>query len=254
MLKGELGDATILNVFTISSAISTRFLIEDLGLPRWIANKIFEFVNKKVKKDSSITRLISYIRRTEDLAFVEAVNGTLIDLDFPEAPLRGMVKKYGVVRAPVNTEEEAISFVESQEIFHKVADRLGSFLKMDWDLILLPIAIGNHIDHLIVHFAAKKALSSYENVMFYEDCPYAGRISMKEVDRVVKERLGEKATPVVIGFPKLFGRWKRVFWYYRSQIEYGWDLQLEECKKRYGIAERLWKLPETKVTLSSELS
>lgn len=40
-------------------------------------------------------------------------------------------------------------------------------------MLYAPLGVGNHIDHQIVHAAARKLLKMGYQVAFYEDCPYA---------------------------------------------------------------------------------
>lgn len=143
---------TIINCFTISS---------------WTC----VFVSKDVE-------VVTQLRKQEDAAFNQLFDSALkiIHLDMLDAPLRN---GYIIQNKPFEQNE------------WELVEHLKNYLQANVDgLLFCPLGIGNHIDHAI----AKEAVSQlYKNmpVLFYEDLPYAFRISNEQTERHTKD-FGEK--------------------------------------------------------------
>lgn len=57
-----------------------------------------------------------------------------------------------------------------------LADRLAGLIPLeDGPIVYAPLAVGHHVDHQIVHTAARRLLPAGYRVAFYEDYPYAER-------------------------------------------------------------------------------
>lgn len=176
-------------------------------------------------------------RAEEDRAFTAAVASgvTLENLGRLDAPLRSDayargVRRYGDLDAAERTEAEA----------------LAGQLRPLWSggPILLPLALGSHIDHRIALDAGLAARSASE-LGFYEDLPYAAELTEEEI-RSRAASLGSDAgaelRPVLIGE----GGARQLAWKIRIAHLYASQLKPRDLDRillhagRLGGRERLW--------------
>lgn len=114
-------------------------------------------------------------------------------------------------------------------------------------LVLVPAGIGGHVDHLLVHHAARQAFSG-NIILFYEDLPYAcwqpiG--TQHELPRDVSEWLG----PLTLDRTA-----KRDFAIcYASQIAAGVAEEMQEYANGLGGRERFFGVPEAVHTINELL-
>ncbi len=220
---------TVLNVFTRSDyAVDLRTV--DTALP--------------------LVDAVSRARRLEDerfLADVAAMAGRepgsviLQDLGDLDAPLRLSVRTEAVLEAPLTADEV-------QEQATHLAGRLTS--GPEPDLLFAPLALGDHIDHRISREASRLACVA-ERLCFYEDLPYAARLSSTE-------RKEQTIYAISSNSASLFSGWRlqipegrhlksRFAKHYPSQIapEVAEEMGLyagEGCEDGAG-AERWWAMP-----------
>ena len=116
--------------------------------------------------------LISEIRQLEDSTFANAIGVDIQHLQFPELEFRGY-------KSPLLKGGNTLS----DPIFDEVYDAICDIIKFDKNaLVLSPMGIGHHIDHLIVSEISSKIHKKYNiNVTYYEDLPYAAYFSLKEI-------------------------------------------------------------------------
>lgn len=110
---------------------------------------------------------VSHTRRDEDLHFLESLREatasdriTMTDLDWRDSPLRLGIATDRVLQAPAETETTVAALAQALSPWRHA------------DVILSPLALGNHIDHRMVRDAASQAFSSHQ-LGWYEDLPYA---------------------------------------------------------------------------------
>jgi LmbE family N-acetylglucosaminyl deacetylase len=112
----------------------------------------------------------SAVRKREDEAWVKlyaSVAGrgklTLDDLNLKDAPLRLHCSPAEVQsRTPLLTEKVMLKLTRSLEAARA-------------DALVLPLGVGNHVDHLTVRMGALPADSSKQALAFYEDLPYTAQ-------------------------------------------------------------------------------
>ncbi len=92
---------------------------------------------------------------------------TLRDYGWLDAPLRLQVNSEYVVLAPVPVEE-------AHAQAHFFAKHLNEWAH--FDAVMAPLALGDHIDHRIARETAKLVVPA-ERLAFYQDLPYAARLS-----------------------------------------------------------------------------
>lgn len=109
---------------------------------------------------------VSQTRREEDLHFLQALRDhsgagrcSMSDLHWLDSPLRLGIATDRVLQAPNAAVADITALAEALRPWR------------DADVVLSPLALGNHIDHRLVRDAACLAFSA--NLGFYEDLPYA---------------------------------------------------------------------------------
>lgn len=117
---------------------------------------------------------ITLLRKKEDEAFYKKYNApiSIINLDMLDAPLRNTAIFMEKPFRKLEWETVAI---------------LKNYLEKNVnDILFCPLAIGNHIDHAI---CIEAVLQLYDKmkIIFFEDLPYASRISEKEILRHIRK-------------------------------------------------------------------
>lgn len=108
------------------------------------------------------------LRQQEDVAAMLAI-GPGVDarqLGFEDAPLRKEHARHGLYRHGGLLAED-----------HAIVDRVSMAFKPfeDAGICFVPLAVGDHVDHLVLLHAALRVLRPAA-MCFYEDLPYAGRL------------------------------------------------------------------------------
>ena len=125
---------------------------------------------------------IATSRATEDAAFAQRFGLTLLPPLLDEAPLRDRRYRSG---------RRLFDWIDPH---HADIDKLvDHFRTLDCAAILAPLGVGEHVDHQLVHWAARRLETP---VTFYEDSPYAlmpGHVARRLVN------LGAASGPVPLG-------------------------------------------------------
>ncbi|PWR21980.1 PIG-L family deacetylase [Zavarzinia compransoris] len=179
---------------------------------------------------------VSHCRRQEDEAYCRRVGASLDALDLPEASLR---------RAP----DWAAIFGRQPERYgacdraarDALDARLGAVLATPPDLVLVPAALGDHADHLLVRDAALAGLRETGACFaFYEDLPYAADLAAPEIREAIA---GLTPAPAVVHVPLGAGLAAKLddAACYASQVDATVLEALERHARRWPApAERLW--------------
>ncbi len=161
ILSPHFDDAAYGLTLTISKLINRDVsvtLINCFTVTKWTALPV---AYKDVKS-------VSLLRAMEDVEYNKLFNSAIniINLDLLDAPLRN---GYIFKSSPFTPDE------------WEVVEELQSYLEENVDgLLLCPLGIGHHIDHAICR-AATVHLYKKLTVLFYEDLPYAQRITEAEI-------------------------------------------------------------------------
>ncbi len=124
------------------------------------------------------------------------------------------------------------------------SEQLGSAIltKRGQPLVLAPLALGNHVDHLAV-WSAALANCRASCLGFYEDLPYATWTSEAEIS----ERLAQTAKHTGIALKPAIIRSERAVWRkrqfirrYQSQINGEDATAIARFALKYGGGERIW--------------
>jgi LmbE family N-acetylglucosaminyl deacetylase len=112
-------------------------------------------------------------RMTQNLSRSRKANVQMIDLNLKDAPIRLRTPLDQLCDTPVNPEDPAIE---------KIRKALGRQSESgNLEALILPLALGHHVDHLTVR-AAASPLAATLPAAFYEDLPYAATHSVAAAD------------------------------------------------------------------------
>ncbi len=179
-------------------------------------------------------RVVSTIRAAEDELFFASLPGQplVADLGRRDAPLRLERSADGVCHPLPFTQGDR----EEMDAIGPEIERAAA--QGPW---LLPLAIGNHIDHRLVLSGGLLTAGS-RALGFYEDLPYAGRLpeeSVVSAARQVESLLGNTLRSLVVGTGDGALRKRALIGAYRSQLADAGMNEIEAYTRRRG-GERLW--------------
>lgn len=184
---------------------------------------------------------VSAMRRREDESFLRRTPGangknfSMVDLNIKDAPLRLRCSSDVVCDMPVHPEDSAVSKIR------KVMTRLTLSSKVD--ALVLPLALGHHVDHRTARDAALP-FSLTMPCAFYEDLPYATRqgvrVDLEAFQADAATRLHESLSPVLCHAPEGAAIKRRLSLGYTSQIDSDTADLISSFAERYDGGERLW--------------
>jgi LmbE family N-acetylglucosaminyl deacetylase len=181
---------------------------------------------------------VTALRQREDVAWQRQYGRglTLVDLRLKDAPIRLRCSSDEVCSLKVNPEDKAIE---------KIRKALSG---LTLDVLVLPLAFGDHIDHLTTRDAAIACSIDPMPIAFYEDLPYVTRTTEQtEIDLRARE-LGETLKPVFAGSTRsdvgtAVATKLRLALCYDSQIDDSTAHSMADFCQHYGGRERLWANP-----------
>jgi hypothetical protein len=181
------------------------------------------------------TSIVTSLRRREDRRVFNLIDNRIgvEDLDFLDAPLRLGIPA-DLVCKPQSPPIESRPEVETlSRHFRKF------FLR---GLVLAPLALGNHIDHLTVRAAAIRG-SVPHKLGFYEDLPYATWVSEDSLRETVAYAEQSTRVPLrgsLIRRKAYISRKRRTVSRYQSQISRSEANAIAAFAANYRSGERIW--------------
>ncbi len=215
---------------------------------------VFSVTNNTADDLISSPYIVTSMRKGEDASFGVAVGpGVALSwLDREDAPLRLQIHDEAVFSFD-------LSYLDLNEVRHvvdKVKVEYGSC-----DLLFAPMALGQHIDHLVVRNAALELLSEGFAVVFYEDIPYAADFSLSEIDEHVVQLgalAGQGLELCIIETGVAIEEKIALLSCYRSQMDSRTESRVRSYAERCGgnsVVERVWvpklSLPKLQCILKS---
>jgi LmbE family N-acetylglucosaminyl deacetylase len=164
-------------IFILSPHIDDAAYGLTVSISKWVKNNIpvtiincFTQTKWTIRFVSKDMQEICRLRKQEDEEYNKFFNSciNIIHLDLLDAPLRN---DYIFQYKPF----------EQNEL--EVVEELKTYLKTNIpkdSVLLCPLAIGDHIDHVICREAVEQLYENF-NILFFEDLPYANRISETEI-------------------------------------------------------------------------
>ncbi len=187
------------------------------------------------RSSAKTTEEISAIREEEDqraLAFIH----------------RGIsVTSFGLLDAPLRldlplgqiTQEQSAEKISAEEL-HQLSERIQQHCT--GSLVIAPLALGNHVDHIAVYKAAVNALPAH-SLAFYEDLPYATWIpadALQACIESVQRTTGAPLEPFVLQTKNGVRQKRHIANFYQSQITAEEADHIARYAESYGSGERLW--------------
>ena len=215
---------TVLNVFTRSryAPFSDAAFVHE--------NDELSYVSAmRLREDEHFLRRI-----TQDLPKGLKANLHMVDLNLKDAPIRLRCSFEELSDISVNPADPSI------EKIRKALTKQSEAKAME--ALVLPAALGNHIDHLTVREAAMP-LTTVLPSAFYEDLPYAATHPSAATDL---DRLRDAATlkgplsPVICQIESAVEFKRRLVLGYASQIDNEAGTLITDFATRYNGGERLW--------------
>ncbi len=191
------------------------------------------------------------LRRAEDTAALMLLGANAVHLDYLDA-----VYRVGPGGEWLYADEEALWQKTSPadplagDGTQDLADCLEGMLPPPAQgLVYAPLGVGNHVDHQLVHAAARKLQVRGYRMAFYEDYPYAMEPGATEFAVAAAGAEGWRADTVSLVAEDLVAKVSALN-YYRSQMRvlFGgieempnrvWTFAAS-CSPGDGLAERLW--------------
>jgi LmbE family N-acetylglucosaminyl deacetylase len=182
---------------------------------------------------------VNRLRRAEDREFLSCFKDQveLLDAGRLDAPLRlrcGLRKVRQRRRLANHDNDEAAA--------------LASVLKENTkSLLLLPLALGSHIDHRVTLEAGFRALSGSRLFGLYEDLPYAAELReccIRSTVARISRLLGVVLLPVLVRHDSDLVSKAMFMRIYKSQISDAQVAKAATYARRYAGGERLWVTPE----------
>jgi LmbE family N-acetylglucosaminyl deacetylase len=181
------------------------------------------------------------VRKREDESWVKLYQGlpgkgrvTLSELNLKDAPLRLHCGVDEVFREPEPTEKVVLKIKRALELSRAA-------------VLVLPLGVGGHVDHLTVRQLALPADMNVTPVAFYEDQPYSAE-KPAEVEPAVQEGALAAGAPLQAWFAAeppadmaaAIKRKRRMALCYDSQYEDATAEAVADYSAKYGGRERLW--------------
>ena len=225
---------TLLNVFTRSryAPYSDAAFVHD--------NDQLSYVSAmRLREDELFLRRI-----VQDLSKGLKNNLHMVDLNLKDAPIRLRIPLGDICSTPVDPADPSI------EKIRKALTRQSETGAMD--AVVLPAAMGNHVDHLTVRAAALHFTASVPSA-FYEDLPYASThaSAIEDLD-ALRAGLQQPLSPVLCQSESAVERKRPLVLLYASQIDAEAGDVISTFAKRYNGSERLWANPAWKAIAEAE--
>ncbi len=182
------------------------------------------------------------VRKREDIAWNKLIRDAVRfnDLDLLDAPLRLAMSLDEAMATPIRAGDRAVA---------RVAGSIAKWAKAGPErAVVLPLAIGDHVDHRVAREAGQQALAELPVPMgYYEDLPYAARPEAQDRMAALAGELSPEFEPVFatepVNLKPAKGRKRRIAECYDSQIDSPTAEQIAAFSGQYGGRERLWVNP-----------
>jgi LmbE family N-acetylglucosaminyl deacetylase len=177
-----------------------------------------------------------FLRRiTQNLPKGLKNNLHMVDLNLKDAPIRLRIPLEELSDTPVNSADHAIEKIRKALTKQSEAGTMNA--------LVLPAALGSHIDHLTVREAAI-SFTTQIPAAFYEDLPYAtthpSAATDLEILREAAVNRNEPLAPVIYQIESAVERKQKLVLGYASQIDDEAGALISNFATRYNGGERLW--------------
>ncbi len=206
------------------------------------------------------------LRRAEDLAALTLLGARVLHMDYLDAIYRvgadgaWIYTDGGLLFGQVRT-GDPLACDGGRQLAAAFAGLLApAFLLGEVKRVCAPLAVGHHVDHQIVHAAARTLLDWGYPVAFYEDYPYAGKPGATDLALEAAGATGWRTEAQPLDAGDLEAK-VTALGYYRSQLSIlfgGGEAMIGQVwafastrAQEVGLAERIWWPPEAGVATGS---
>ena len=244
ILSPHRGDAAFSLSLAITNWLAARHTVTILNV--FTRSLHAPFSDAEFVHENDRMSYVSAMRLREDGLFVQRLqqnlsksaktNLRMVDLNLKDAPIRLRCPIEDICDRPVNPDDPAI------EKIRKAITRQSEAGAMD--ALVVPLALGEHVDHLTVRAAALPLTPTLPSA-FYEDLPYAATHPSATTDlsalrEEVTTRLNEPLTPTLCQHPSAAELKHRLLTLYASQLNDEAATRITDFGRRYQGGERLW--------------
>jgi LmbE family N-acetylglucosaminyl deacetylase len=176
------------------------------------------------------------IRVQEDKKFADLFGCEYIHFPLADTSLRDYSPGQEYTTPPMN-----------DPIFSEVIGRLSQLVSKlpNKAFLYIPLGIGQHVDHLIVRTAITNLCREFNQLVFYEDLPYADNYSDIEIE-VLAGSIDNCLRPRLIDMEEFWSQKVQGIHIYSSQLEAHTYPHIEAYARRIGVAgrraERFWSI------------
>ncbi|MEM8858638.1 MAG: PIG-L family deacetylase [Chloroflexota bacterium] len=197
-----------------------------------------------LRDPKAVSEMIQF-RRREDKAALQILGAKSHYLDIPDC----IYRRGGERNRWFYPREESLFGSLSGAEDSLISDIARSFLKISDDLsanpdqieVITPLAIGNHVDHQLVRYAAERAFGS-ETLTYYQDFPYIrerdqiltyeNSMDWKSEIRYLSEISVNKKVSAMAAYESQIS----TFWRGKSEL----DKEVRQFMRRWGNGELFW--------------
>ncbi len=172
---------------------------------------------------------ISKIRHLEDVEFADRLEIKFQSFGFSEPPLRGYSRR----------DIFANNDPASDPIYTKVYHALSKLIKSsECELIVSPMGLGNHIDHIIVcNICCRIARENNIKIVFYEDLHYASQMTLRQI-KVRANSISPDLQPWKINITPIFNNKIENIKLYKTQARRIFQTMIKSHALRLGIENK----------------
>ena len=193
-------------------------------------------ISRSANNDDDVER-VTTARRNEDEQFFRTIRSSVTRhyLDRLDAPLRLSITDDDVYRVTPSMRASAeVTYIRSA---------LDVIRPERTALLVAPLALGTHVDHVVTHHAACDAARDGWQVAFYEDLPYASDVTLQGIQDAAEKtaaEVGVHLAPLVLHWSGAGSSKLKAIACYASQMGPTTLSRVHEHATRLGFAERLW--------------
>ena len=176
------------------------------------------------------------IRESEDVLYCDQISATYNSINLKDATLR----KYDDFDS-IFTQKSSTC----DPYYQSVEGALQKFiLQLDEPFTLwCPLGIGNHIDHILLRDVIREIPIPEENIIYYEDLPYAADYDQSELNSFCKTTI-KGYTSLIVDITKVFEKKLSLLKLYKSQVSLTEINKVmfysSRLSRHQGYYERLW--------------
>ncbi len=176
--------------------------------------------------------IISKIRQSEDVEFADKLEIKFKSFNFSESPLRGYSHR------GIFANNNPVSDPIYTEVYYALSKLIKSYR---CELIVSPMGLGNHIDHIIVcDICCRIAKENNRRIVFYEDLHYASQLTLKQI-KVRANSISPNLQPWKINITSTFNNKIENIKLYKTQARGAFQTMIKSHALRLGMENKSLK-------------